>query len=361
MIYYLLYKERKKLKRLYHRLILAMNFALLPLAAVLVWRPFAMPEGTPYSAAASGTIQTCTASGFLFLVLTIMVPLYYSSLSLQAFVSTKNGFKEDKTRWIEKYIHVVAWCVPCTISSIFAAGEYINPVFQGCYAAASPLGCESDPDLTCERGKDLRQLNRVLSFVNMFIYFAFTPSMLGAIYCLIGKTQHKMSESTGMHQIRASARKQMMTNCAMQILSYYFTWVFTWMFSMAYLAYYAKKETAHYNLAILSNCGGAIQGFAFAVLYFRLQTLGRKEILVIGPATGNSAPPRAGQHTVKEIRENAERSANMNSLDVAANDGRKTIKFSIFDGTPDQDSPWARFMVDAIDEEDESSCDVDAP
>jgi len=122
-------------------------------------------------------------------------------------VSTKNGFKEDKTRWIEKYIHVVAWCVPCTIASILAAGENVIPVFQGCYAAASPLGCESDPDLTCERGKDLKQLNRIVSFVNMFIYFAFTPTMLGAIYCLIGKTQHTMSKIIGMHQIRASARK----------------------------------------------------------------------------------------------------------------------------------------------------------
>ena len=63
VIYYLLYKERQKLKRLYHRLMLAMNFALLPLMSTFVWGPFAVPEGTPYFIAASGTIQTCTANG----------------------------------------------------------------------------------------------------------------------------------------------------------------------------------------------------------------------------------------------------------------------------------------------------------
>ena len=63
VIYYLLCKERHKLKRLYHRLVLAMNFALLLISSTYAWSPFAVPEGTPYYFGASGTIQTCTANG----------------------------------------------------------------------------------------------------------------------------------------------------------------------------------------------------------------------------------------------------------------------------------------------------------
>ena len=63
VIYYLLCKERQKLKWLYHRLVLAMNFALLLLSIAWVLKPFAVPEGTLYHVGASGTIQTCTANG----------------------------------------------------------------------------------------------------------------------------------------------------------------------------------------------------------------------------------------------------------------------------------------------------------
>ena len=63
VIYYLLCKERHKLTRLYHRLVLAMNFALLPLSFVYALSTFAVPEGTPYFFGASGTINTCTAQG----------------------------------------------------------------------------------------------------------------------------------------------------------------------------------------------------------------------------------------------------------------------------------------------------------
>ena len=63
VIYYLVWKQRQKLKRLYHRLVLAMNVALLPLSFTYIWSSFAIPEGTPNYYGASGTIQTCTAQG----------------------------------------------------------------------------------------------------------------------------------------------------------------------------------------------------------------------------------------------------------------------------------------------------------
>lgn len=66
VIYFLLRRERQRLGRLYHRLVLAMNVALLFLSAVQIWSPFAVPEGTPGFFGASGTVETCTASGAYF-------------------------------------------------------------------------------------------------------------------------------------------------------------------------------------------------------------------------------------------------------------------------------------------------------
>lgn len=63
VIWYLLRKERMRLERLYHRLVLAMNVALVLYALVKIWAPFAVPAGTPDFFGASGTITTCTVSG----------------------------------------------------------------------------------------------------------------------------------------------------------------------------------------------------------------------------------------------------------------------------------------------------------
>lgn len=63
VIYYLLGKERGRLGRLYHRLVLAMNAALMIASLITIWSPFAVPEDTPGFFAASGNVETCTASG----------------------------------------------------------------------------------------------------------------------------------------------------------------------------------------------------------------------------------------------------------------------------------------------------------
>ena len=63
VIYYILVKDRVRVKRLYHRLIIAMNIALLFLSFWSIWGTWAVPEGTPYYVGARGTIATCTAQG----------------------------------------------------------------------------------------------------------------------------------------------------------------------------------------------------------------------------------------------------------------------------------------------------------
>ena len=64
IIHHLLIRERSKLQRLYHRLVLAMNLALLLLSLVWIWAPFAVNEEySKYFVAARGTEGTCTVSG----------------------------------------------------------------------------------------------------------------------------------------------------------------------------------------------------------------------------------------------------------------------------------------------------------
>ena len=93
------------------------------------------------------------------------VPTYYGSLSLQAFMGITNNFKEEKYQWIEKFVHIVAWCLPCTISIVFAATENFNPYSSGCYISKAPQGCETDPDVTCQRGREIKNFQLIVGFV----------------------------------------------------------------------------------------------------------------------------------------------------------------------------------------------------
>ncbi len=74
VIHHISYKQSHKLKRLYHRLVLALNIAVVPLSLVYMLGSFMVPEGTEYYVAARGNVQSCTAGGkcYAFIRHTVM-------------------------------------------------------------------------------------------------------------------------------------------------------------------------------------------------------------------------------------------------------------------------------------------------
>lgn len=342
VIYHLLCRHRQKLERMYHRLVLAMNFAILVMSFTWVWRPFAVPEGAfpPIYPAASGTIQTCTASGFLSLMFSLAVPTYYASLGLQAFLGIKNNFREEKYKWIEKWIHLLAYCVPCAISIVFAATENFNPSGSGCYPGKAPLGCGMNPDVPCTRGMDLHSFGVIVALILVFLYFVFPPSMMIAMRCWIGKVRKRTEGSRGMQKVRVSAQKQMMKSVSVQISVYLFSFWLTWIFSLTHEIYKITTSQLQYGLLILGNCMVASQGFVLAIDYFLLQRLGR--LRVECDVTSSRSKQRPEDLTVEDIRLSVERKAEAGSEVI--DDKRESYAFNIFDGVPDEDSPWARFL-----------------
>lgn len=356
VIYYLLCKQRQKLKRLYHRLVLTMNFALLLFSAVWVWRPFAVPEGTPHFVAASGSIQTCSASGFMLLMFAFAVPIYYSSLSLQALVAMRHNFKEDNYRWIEKYIHLFAWCFPCAIATVFVATENLNPVGSGCHVGKYPPGCESNPDVSCQRGEDTHGFDAILGLGIIALYFVFTPAVIATIYYQIGKTEKRINGSRGMNKMRESSRKQMMRSALVQLSVYLFSFMLTWVLPSILMVRYLITKEVIYDLHILANSLHAIQGLVFAAVYFILQRLGERRVILHLPP---NASPTTGQLTVADIRASARMKIEKSSGDINGHSSRESISFSIFDGVPDEDSPWAIF-INASDEDEEDDGNISA-
>lgn len=351
VIYYLICKERHKLKRLYHRLVLSMNFALLPVSFVYAWSTLAVPVGTPYYYGASGNVNTCTAQGFIFMMFSLAVPAYYGSLSLQAFVGIRNNFEEDRYRWVEKYIHLAAYCIPITFATIYAATQNFNPNGSGCSVSKYPRGCDADPDVQCERGQDIDMLTHIVGFILAFLYFIFPPSMMIGVQCWIRNLKANIRGRLGMQQIREAARNQLMRSVARQIYLYLFSFWFTFLPTSAIFIYQALTDgELLYPLMILANCAFACQGFVMALVYFMMQRLGKPMV-----AIQDSSSLRPGLKrgvTVKDIRASALRKAETGYT----TEKRVGYNFNIFDGVPDADSPWARFI-----DEEESSGEADTP
>ncbi|KAL9188855.1 hypothetical protein ACHAXT_011345 [Thalassiosira profunda] len=360
VIHHILCSQPQKRQRLYHRLVLALNVAVIPLSLAYLLGPFAIPEGTPYSPAASGTQQSCTFVGFLAIMYVLVVPFYYASLSLQAYLAIKHNFREQKYKWVEKWIHVVAYTIPLALASTAAATENINPGGSGCTYSKAPRGCEGNPDVECTRGEDIDIVVYIFVFGQIALYFILPPIGAVAMYRVINKLQKEIEKSRGMQRIRASAKKQMWNCFAWQMGLYLLSFWGTFVLVLVHFVHRTISGTNNYNLNILANCIISLQGFVMAMVYFTLDRMGqrKRKRLAEGSLPENATSARSQTRrelTVDEIRSNARTKSEAES---SATDGEEDYTFNIFDGTPSPDSPWAKY----IDQDSDSSADdADAP
>jgi len=313
-----------------------------------------VPEGTPNYIGASGTINTCTAQGFIYQMLSLTVPTYYGSLSLQAFMGIRNKFQEKRYRWIEYPIHFIAWCVPAALATIVALTDNFNPGGTGCSMKKGPPGCESDPDVTCDRGEDIALLQFTVGLGVAFLYFVFPPSVIMSMHCWIKKMHKNLERCTGMQEIRANAQKKMMQKIAIQVSVYLFSFWLTFTPSLIIFVHFILTGKNWIGLHIFANCVFSSQGFVMAMVYFTLERLGTRKLegtpITTTPGCGND------HLTVRDIRTCARNRSMMPESEVTEHE-TESLNFNIFDGVPDEDSPWAKYF----DQEDDYSDDANGP
>ena len=332
-----------------------MNVALLPLSLMYAWSTLAVPEGTPGYVGAIGTVNTCTASGFISLVFALAVPTYYGSLALQAYLGIKSNFKEEKYVWIEKWVHFLAYFLPVMYAIIIAATDNFNPNGSGCWFAKYPKGCDEDPEIPC-RGKDIDLIIIIIGLTQICLYFVFPPTVIIAMYCWMRKQQKKsLDQSGGMSAIRESAKREMMQSIYLQISVYLFSFWSIWVPGLINNVYTVLTGEMIPNLQIFANCIFAFQGFVFTSVYFALQRMGRPNIAKVECIrTTNATSSSYTGHlrrslTVSDIRLNAKRKDDSKQgvgQDITTDNGdlAESYRFNIFDGTPDETSPWAQYI-----------------
>ena len=124
---------------------------------------------------------------------------------------------------------------------------------------------------------------------------------------------------------------------------------FTYLCSLIYFVHLTKTGEVIYNLLIVAVCTFACQGLILTLVYFGLEKISTpKEVTNL---QNNLSIVQARGPTVKDIR------ANVQAKEVEEDGGdgtrmrssrrmRRSSTFSIFDGKPDEDSPWAQFLQD---------------
>jgi len=340
-----------KKERLYHRLVGYMNVAIIFRSIAIIWGNWAVPKGTPYFAGALGTVGTCTAQGFISILTSISVASYYASLSICSFISVKHKFKEEEYKWNEKWIHFVCVCLPLAYSIWMITEENINPYGSGCYGASSPLGCQADPDLVCERVSD--RINLAMLIVGLgqiIIYFVIPPCSMLALYLFLGQSKKRSQSSKGMRKIIEAARKKMLWDVMLQIALYLFSFWGTYVLGLVHFVIQTITGKISYNLLIVANALTYSQGFIVMLVYFQLQRMTKRN------DSTQQAQVCEGRNrdTVQTIRTRASSRIGADNGIQATNRRRSNeVVFSIFDGTPDESSPWAKYIDQETEEDDE--------
>ena len=311
-------------------------------------------------------------AGFLFTALSLTVPAYYGSLSIAAYMGIANQF-EEKYRWVETPIHLVAWCVPLALFMYPAFTGGFNPNGAGCALAQAPPGCDADPLVPCERGNDIGNFRLIVGLGLVLLYFVFPPSIMGATYFWLKKTRKKLEASQETDQSRVHARNQIMQQVANQIYLYLFSFWSTIVPTLVSVGQQILMGEILYSLLIISNCIYALQGFVMAIVYFTLENRGTPVDSLPSPRVEdghNSArgvrhseatPPKC-QQPEQNIPPDADnggdaaapppppedpRAASDDAGAAAAATAR--LHFNIFD--VEEDGPWAEFFRE--EEEDE--------
>jgi len=168
------------------------------------------------------------------------------------------------------------------------------------------------------------------------------------MYCWIKKIKIKMGKSAGMQKIRESARKEMLQSIAMQVSLYSFSFWMTFVPTIILFVYQTLTKNFSWGFLIFANCIFALQGFIIAMVYFTLERLGTPKSFIVQHIVPSTSRPGV-QHglTVRDIRLNVERKPMMAEEipdERGGSSGSDSFVFNIFDGVPDKDSPWARFI-----------------
>ena len=138
----------------YHRLLLVMSVFDVSSSVGWLMSPISSPREWSKRYLSVGSVQSCTATGFL-IQLAVGVVLYNACLSLYFLCTIRYGVSREKMVWRERIMHVVCISFTITSSIVPVPLDLYNEfaVGSGCWLGLYPQYCDVDPEIDCVRGE----------------------------------------------------------------------------------------------------------------------------------------------------------------------------------------------------------------
>ena len=169
LVLFILFSE-KGLENPYSRIIFGLSLGDILQSLGMLISPFAAPSN-PGHIFGVGSVESCDAVGFFFVVGSLVVPWY--TLFLTFYFLKRVKYKVSPTDFAkreEKWLHIIIWMYSLLVGIYAVAKGLINPSKGGsfCYITAAPQGCEKKEDLECVRGEGGTELHINVSSFHSF-------------------------------------------------------------------------------------------------------------------------------------------------------------------------------------------------
>lgn len=272
-IVYIITKDRKKkLTHVYHRLVLAMSCLDVMNSSNYALSALVVPKGTPGVWGASGSIATCSASGFV-MQFGVSVPLYSGCLAIYYLMVIRYRIHERQIkRYYEPIMHLVSVGYPLVSAIIPLLHDMYNPMGSQagwCFLKDSPANCSVDPDVDCLRGENYES---VMIFSTML---PVTLNFLFIIFCMVMVSAYVWRQSNASQQWMF--KKKGGINHAVETVKQSFLYIFffwlTFIWQLAVI-FTSKEETPenrsfYFGFVVMIKIFLPLQGFWNFFIYVR--------------------------------------------------------------------------------------------
>lgn len=197
VIIYIVIKDRKrKLKKVYHRLLLGYSIVDVMTSFNLSLSALVVPKGTVGVWGAQGNVATCEASGFINQFFQSQ-GLYNAFMCVYMLLVVRFDVREEFiAKWVEPFVHGIAFLCPIIIAGIALSQRLYNPaivIVGWCFINGAPGDCIRYPDeFECERGANYAFWQAVLN-MPYFLYLALVVVSCVGTYLRVRHFDRRMS------------------------------------------------------------------------------------------------------------------------------------------------------------------------
>jgi hypothetical protein len=274
VIIYIILSDRKlKLKRVYHRLLLAYSSVDFCFSINFGLSALVVPRGTPGVWGALGNQATCEASGFVT-QFGQSSALYAAFLSLYYLLILRYKVREETiAKRIEPTIHLFAFFFPFTFAIAMLCLDMYNPSninIGWCFINVYPADCLRREEVECKRGEDYAMW-LALNNAPFFVYFAIVLVSSVLTYLKVRSFELRTSSQWTFNSQSRHRSKEISIQAGLYIVAFLFTYALFGVSTLVGPSAEGVEENRHiyFPLSVLVKIFLPLQGFWNCIIFVR--------------------------------------------------------------------------------------------